>query len=71
MLRYIERRVGEQTSAIVLQKRRRGYQVLLTDFMVECDLTVAAGRSLKPEEVIEVTIQNVNARKGLLSVFTV
>ena len=71
MLRCIERRVGEQTSAIVLQKRRRGYQVLLTDFMVECDLTVAAGRSLKPEEVIEVTIQNVNARKGLLSVFTV
>jgi exoribonuclease-2 len=71
MLRYLERRVGEQTGAIVLQRRRNGYQVLLTDYMVECDVTVVAGRSLKPEEVIEVTIQNVNARKGLLSVFTV
>jgi exoribonuclease-2 len=39
--------------------------------MVECDMPVPSGRSLKPEEVIEVTIQNVNARKGLLSVFTV
>ncbi len=71
MLRFLEGRVGEQTSAIVLQRRRNGYQILLTDYMVECDLTVAAGRSLKPEEVIEVTIQNVNARKGLLNVFTV
>jgi len=71
MLRYLEGRVGEQTSATVLQRRRHGYQVLLTDYMVECDLTVAVGRTLKPEEVIEVTIQNVNARKGLLSVFTV
>ncbi len=71
MLRYLERRVGEQTEAIVLQRRRNGYQVLLTEFMVECDLPSTMGRSMKPEEVIEVTIQNVNARKGLLSVFTV
>ena len=71
MLRYLEGRVGEQTVATVLQKRRHGYQVLLTEYMVECDMPVPSGRSLKPEEVIEVTIQNVNARKGLLSVFTV
>lgn len=71
LLRYLESRVGEGTEAVVLQRRRNGYQVLLTDFMVECDMPVSAGRTLKPEEVIEVTIQNVNARKGLLSVFTV
>lgn len=71
LLRYLESRVGERTEAVVLQRRRNGYQVLLTDFMVECDMPVSAGRTLKPEEVIEVTIQNVNARKGLLSVFTV
>jgi exoribonuclease-2 len=71
LLRYLEQRVGQRTEAVVLQKRRNGYQVLLTEYMVECDMPVAAGRTLKPEEVIEVTIQNVNARKGLLSVFTV
>jgi exoribonuclease-2 len=70
MLRYLERRVGETTEAIVLQRRRNSYQVLLTDYMLESDLPNTVGRTLKPEEVIEVTIQNVNARKGVLSVFT-
>jgi exoribonuclease-2 len=71
LLRYLEGRVGEKTEAIVLQRRRNAYQVLLTEFMVECDMPLDIGRSLKPETVVEVTIQNVNARKGLLSVFTV
>jgi len=71
MLRYLEGHVGEQTAAIVLQRRRNNYQVLLTEYMVECDLPAIAGRSWKPEEAIEVTIQNVSARKGLLSVFAV
>ena len=71
LLRYLEGRVGEKTEAIVLQRRRNAYQVLLTEYMVECDMPLNAGRSLKPEAVIEVTLQNVNPRKGLLAVFTV
>ena len=71
LLRYLEGRVGEKTEAIVLQRRRNAYQVLLTEYMVECDMPLGVGRPLKPEEVVEVTIQNANARKGLLSVFTV
>ncbi len=71
LLRYLEQCVGDQAEAIVLQRRRNGYQVLLTDYMVECDMPVSGGQTLKPEQVIEVTIQNVNARKGLLAVFTV
>jgi exoribonuclease-2 len=70
LLRYLEGRVGEKTEAIVLQRRRNAYQVLLTEYMVECDMPLDAGRGLKPEAVIEVTLQNVNARKGLLAVFT-
>ena len=71
LLRYLEDRVGEKTEAIVLQRRRNAYQVLLTEYMVECDMPLGVGRPLKPEEVVEVTIQNANARKGLLTVFTV
>ena len=71
ILRYLEGRVGEKTEAIVLQRRRNAYQVLLTEYMVECDMPLDAGRALKPEAVIEVTLQNVNARKGLLAVFAV
>ncbi len=70
LLRYLESRVGEKTEAIILQRRRNAYQVLLTEYMVECDMPLNAGRSLKPETVVEVTLQNVNPRKGLLAVFT-
>jgi len=71
LLRYLEGRIGEKTEAIVLQRRRNAYQVLLTEYMVECDMPLDIGKALKPETVIEVTIQNVNARKGLLAVYTV
>jgi hypothetical protein len=39
--------------------------------MVECNMPLDIRQTIKPETVIEVTIQNVNARKGLLSVYTV
>jgi exoribonuclease-2 len=70
LLRHLETRVGAREEAIVLARRRNGYQILLTAYMLECDLPLTAGLSLKPETVIEVTIQNVNARKGTLAVFT-
>ena len=70
LLRFLEGRIGDKTEAIVLQRRRNSYQVLLTEYMVECDMPLDVGRNLKPEAVIEVTLQNVNARKGLLAVFT-
>jgi exoribonuclease-2 len=70
LLRHLETRVGAREEAIVLTRRRNSYQVLLTAYMLECDLPLSAGLNLKPESVIEVTIQNVNARKGSLAVFT-
>jgi exoribonuclease-2 len=71
LLRYLEGCIGEKTEAIVLQRRRNAYQVLLTEYMVECNMPLDNRQTIKPETVIEVTIQNVNARKGLLSVYTV
>lgn len=70
LLRHLETRVGAREEAIVLTRRRNSYQVLLTAYMLECDLPLTAGLNLKPETVIEVTIQNVNARKGSVAVFT-
>ncbi|MBL0713808.1 MAG: exoribonuclease II, partial [Desulfosarcina sp.] len=70
LLRYLEGRIGEREEAIVLTRRRHGYQVLLMAYLVECDLPLSVGLKLKPEDVIEVTIQHVSARKGTLAVFT-
>jgi exoribonuclease-2 len=67
LLRYLERRIGQKEEAIVLVRRRHGYQVLLTDYMLECDLPITGGFELKPEDLVQVTLQNVNARKDLVS----
>jgi exoribonuclease-2 len=68
LLKYLEQHVGRKEEAIVLNKRRNNYQILLTEYMIECDLPLSSGLELKPEDLIQVTIQNVNARKELLQV---
>jgi len=68
LLKYLEQQIGRKEEAIVLNKRRNIYQILLTEYMVECDLPLTSGLQLKPEDLIQVTIQNVSARKDLLQV---
>jgi exoribonuclease-2 len=37
--------------------------------MLECELPSSSGIDLKPEDLIQVTIMHVNARRDVLSVF--
>ena len=69
VLKYLEQRIGQKEEAIVLLKRRKSYQVLLPGYMIECELPISGGIALNPEDLIQVTIQHVNARKDLLAVF--
>jgi exoribonuclease-2 len=69
LLNFLEQQVGKRLEAIVLFKRRSSWQILLTDYMLECSLPLSPGLELKPEEVIQVTLQNVNARGNVLTVF--
>jgi exoribonuclease-2 len=68
-LKYLEKKIGQKTEAIVLQKRRNGYLALITEYMLECQLPLSIGIDLKPEDLVQVTIQYVNARSDMLSVF--
>jgi len=68
LLKYLENQIGQKEEAIVLHKTRRNYQILLTQYMLECDLPMSSGIELKPEDLIQVTIQRVNARKDVLQV---
>jgi len=63
LLKYLEQRIGEKEEAIVLKKQRNHYQILLSNYMIECDLPISGGFVLKPEDLIQVTIQNVRARE--------
>ena len=68
LLKYLEHQIGRKEEAIVLTKRRNDYQILLSSYMTECDLPGSSGFALKPEDLIQVTIQNISARKDLLQV---
>ena len=68
LLKYLEQHIGRKEEAIVLMKRRNEYQILLSAYMTECDLPISGGFVLKPEDLIQVTIQNISARKDLLQV---
>lgn len=69
LLKHLERRIGEKEEAIVLQRRRNTYLILLKTYMIECLLPQSSGIDLKPEDLVQITIQHVNARSNTLSVF--
>ncbi|NNF97812.1 MAG: RNB domain-containing ribonuclease [Desulfobacteraceae bacterium] len=69
LLRYLEKKVGQKEEAVVLARRRNGYAVLLKKYMIECLIPEPGGIALKPEDLIQITLQHVNARKDTLAVF--
>jgi exoribonuclease-2 len=68
LLKYLEGRTGQKEEAIVLNRTRKSYQILLTQYMLECDLPISGRIELKPEDLIQVTVQRVSARKDVLQV---
>ncbi len=69
LLKYLEKRIGQKEEAVVLYKRRNNYQILISEYMIECDLPLSSGIDLKPEDLIQITIQHANAKRNVLSVF--
>jgi len=69
MLKYLEARIGHPEEAIVLYRKKNGYLILLTDYMLECELPASERTRLNPEDLIQVRIQRVHARKDVLSVY--
>jgi exoribonuclease-2 len=68
LLKYLEGQIGQKEEAILLNRTRKNYQILLTRYMLECDLPISGGIELKPEDLIQITVQRVNARKDVLQV---
>jgi exoribonuclease-2 len=68
ILRYLERLAGDKEEALVLEKRRQRYVVLLINYMIESSLPLNSGASLKPQDRIMVKIEQVNARSDTLTI---
>ena len=69
LLKILEEQTGQKKVAVVLDKRRNEYIVILTEYMMECKLSQSSGTSLKPGDLIQVTIQHADAQNDLLSIF--
>jgi hypothetical protein len=66
ILKYLEPFAGQEEEALVLEKRRHRYVVLLTKYMIECSLPLDCGLDLKPEDTILVKFERVKARSDTL-----
>lgn len=69
LLKHLEERIGTKEEAIVLHKRRGGYNILLPRYLIECHLSGAEKITLKPEDLIQVTLQHVDARKDIINLY--
>lgn len=69
LLKYLETQIGQKAEAIVLYKRRDCYTILIPDYLIECNLSGANNITLKPEDLIQVTFQHVNARNDIINVY--
>ncbi len=68
LLKYLEGKVGAKEEAVVLDRRRDGYTILMTTYLIECKLSLSGGWNLKPQDLVQATIQHVNARRDVLTV---
>jgi hypothetical protein len=60
--------VGQEEEALVLEKRRHRYIVLLTKYMIESSLPLNCGADLKPEDTILVKLERISARSDTIGV---
>ncbi|MFZ1983564.1 MAG: ribonuclease catalytic domain-containing protein [Desulfatitalea sp.] len=69
LLKYLEGHIGKKEEAVVLFRRREGYAILIPAYMIECNLAGADHVSLKPEDLIQITLQHVHARNEVINVY--
>ncbi len=69
LLKYLEGRAGQREEAMVLYRRRSNYIALIPEYMIECELPASGRLNLKPEDLIQIKIQHVDARRDIFSVF--
>lgn len=69
ILKYLEGKTGSKTDAIIVDKRRNFYIVMIPEYMLECKMTTSGNKDLKPGDLIQITIQHANARNDTLAIF--
>lgn len=66
LLKYLEQKVGERMTVLVLDIQPRRVQVVIKDVLLESDLPVNQGAGVEPGDVISVTLAKANALDSTL-----
>jgi len=68
VLRYLEKRIGSTTKAVILDRSPQRYWVHLNDYLLELDMPATAGRDYIPGDQILVRVEKAQARLGILKI---
>jgi len=68
LLKILEKRKEQPLEALVLDKRPRGYALLLTDYYLDVHLRASQNTALSPGETVSVIIKNADPFNGLLQI---
>lgn len=69
VLKHLETLKGKQVDGLILDAFKNDYAVLLPDFLLECRMSRSSGVRIRPGEALQLTIQHVNARNDVITVF--
>jgi len=62
VLRYLEKRHGSTTKAVILDRFPNRYLVHLSEYLMEVDMPVVSGRSFEPGDQLLIRIEKAHAR---------
>jgi exoribonuclease-2 len=68
VLKFLQSQVGQILKALVIDKRPRGYTILLSDYMLEVNLSVPDGKDLIAGETVGVILEKVDPFNSSLKV---
>ena len=71
IMRYLEKKVGSTTTAVILDRFPNRYLIHLEEYLLEVNMPSAAGREFEPGDQVLVRVEKANARQGILKIIPV
>jgi exoribonuclease R len=71
IFRYLEKRIGSTTPAVILDRFPHRYLVYLEEYLMEWDMSTTVGREFVPGDQVLVRVDRVHARSATLRIVPV
>ncbi len=71
VMRYLEKKIGSTTTAVVLDRFANRYLIHLEEYLLEVDMPATPGKDFVPGDQVLVRVEKANARAGVLRIVPV